>query len=364
MNDDSTMNNVVVVDAAWIPTNRCGLKNTDCSLDPSLRREVNLVVARTLMQLRHESKLQTDATDDDDDDDTQGPEPIILGKKLGEGGFSTVYEVEGNPKLAYKLLSNDTLKDRERLFVAAADIVREGHFMANLCHPNIVTLRGYGPLDDISHYYLLIDKIETPLSDKIDAWGLATVENEQIYDRLVYAMAIAQAMAYLHSRNIVYRDLKIDNIGLDGNGHILLYDFGLAKELKGSHENGKYKLSGNTGSWAYMAPEVAKGYKYNLSVDVYSYGILLWELLSGKYACEGSWNVDKEGRPPFLRTWPQSLETLITDCWHWNPNNRPTFVQIEEQLNTIMLDLRPNHNGNGGSSMFSWIVDETTKMFR
>jgi serine/threonine protein kinase len=75
----------------------------------------------------------------------------------------------------------------------------------------------------------------------------------------------------------------------------MLYDFGLAKELKGPHENGKYKLSGNTGSWAYMAPEVAKGYKYNLSVDVYSYGILLWELLSGKYASEGNWNLDKEG---------------------------------------------------------------------
>jgi serine/threonine protein kinase len=256
------------------------------------------------------------------------------------------------------------LKHKQRLLVAAADIVREGHFLAKLRHLNIITLRGYGPLDDISHYYLLIDKIETPLSARIDDWGLATVENDQIYERLVYAMSIARAMSYLHSLNIVYRDLKIDNLGLDANGQIMLYDFGLAKELKGPHENGKYKLSGNTGSWAYMAPEVAKGYKYNLSVDVYSYGILLWELLSGKYASEGNWNLDKEGRPPFLRTWPQALEALITHCWHWNPNNRPTFVQIEEQLDAIMVELRPNHTASGGSSFFSRIIEETTKMFR
>jgi serine/threonine protein kinase len=110
------------------------------------------------------------------------------------------------------------LKHKQRLLVAAADIVREGHFLAKLRHLNIITLRGYGPLDDISHYYLLIDKIETPLSARIDDWGLATVENDQIYERLVYAMSIARAMSYLHSLNIVYRDLKIDNLGLDANG--------------------------------------------------------------------------------------------------------------------------------------------------
>jgi hypothetical protein len=80
MNDSITS----VVHAALIPSNRCGLKNTDCSLDASLRREVNLVVARTLMQLRHESLLEREATEDTT---TQGQEPIVLGKKLGKVAF-------------------------------------------------------------------------------------------------------------------------------------------------------------------------------------------------------------------------------------------------------------------------------------
>ena len=107
-----------------------------------------------------------------------------------------------------------------------------------------------------------------------------------------------------------------------------------------------------------MAPEVAKGYKYNKSVDVYSFGILLWELLYGEYAFDGRSNVDKEARPPFLRTlWPESLEVLLTDCWHWNPSMRPTFVQIEERLDAILLDHWPHHEKHSGSaSWFSWFV--------
>ena len=326
-------------------SNEFSLSSTDRALDEALRREVNLVVTMTLSHLRQKSKMHLDVTID------EGPEVIHLGAELGQGGFSSVYEVVGEPTLACKVLSTETLHDKERLLVAAADIVREGHFLTHLSHPNIIKLRGVGSIDDMSQYYLLMDRIHAPLSSKKISNNFTKFS----------AISIVKAMVYLHSLNIIYRDLKVDNIGLDAKHHIILYDFGLAKELKGPHDNGKYKLSGNTGSWAYMAPEVAKGYKYNASVDVYSFGILLWELLSGKHAFEGMSNVDKEARPPFLRTWPTSLETLITECWHWNPNTRPTFVEIEERLTAIRTELGSHHHGN---SFLSWIFDGTTKMIR
>ena len=345
------------------------LTSSDRALEEQVLRQVHLVVAKTLSQLRQKSHIHLnmdgmaiDGVDDDDDDDYDKglPRTLILGAKLGEGGFSSVHDVVGEPTLACKVLSTETIRNRELFFIAAADIVREAYFLSHLSHPNIITLRGVGSLDDMSQYYLLLDKIYAPLSSKIDEWDLATTDNHQIPERLQYAMAIVKAMVYLHSHHIVYRDLKVDNIGLNAKNQVLLYDFGLAKELKGPHDaNGKYKLSGNTGSWAYMAPEVAKGYKYNASVDVYSFGILLWELLSGKYAFDGMSSnvVDKEVRPPFLRTWPASLESLLTECWHWNPSTRPAFVEIEERLNAIMEELGPNKAGN----FFSWIMDGTAR---
>jgi serine/threonine protein kinase len=340
-------------DVAFAVSNRTGFKNTDRHLEEPLRREINLIVAHTLGQLRSESLIHIRDTVND------GPIHFVLGPKLGEGGFSSVYEVQGEPTLACKFLSAETLSNKERLPTAAADIVREAHFLSHLEHPNIIALRGIGSLDDMAQYYLLIDKIQTPLSAKIEEWGLATAENEQLHERLVYAMSIVQAMKYLHSLKIVYRDLKIDNLGLDAKNQILLYDFGLAKTLSGQSDNGKYKLTGNTGSWAYMAPEVAKGYKYNFSVDVYSFGIVLWELCNGKFAFEGK-QFDKEARPSIFRgVWPKALEILMMECWHWNPNQRPSFVQIEERLTAIMEEL---HSSGGASSILSWFKDSTMSL--
>lgn len=80
---------------------------------------------------------------------------------------------------------------------------------------------------------------------------------------------------------IIYRDIKPDNIGFDVRNDVKLFDFGLARELhlRNADSNGTYKLTGDTGSPRYMAPEVALGEPYNTTADVYSFSILVWQLL-------------------------------------------------------------------------------------
>jgi len=242
------------------------------------------------------------------------------------------------------------------LKTASQDIVREYYFLSALDHPNIISVKGVGSLEDMASYYLLLEKISMPLSDKMVDWELARVDNGMLRERVQYALQIAGAFSYLHKRKIIYRDLKIDNLGLTEEDKILVYDFGLAKEIK-SHpcQNGKYKLSGGTGSWAYMAPEVAKNYRYNLSVDVYSYGIVVWEILSGKYAYSNLVREEVLGtneRPPLVRNWPDKLEKLLSDCWHWNSIKRPSFPEIEERLKIILEEDCPE-NTNFLTRLFS-----------
>jgi serine/threonine protein kinase len=368
---------------------------TDRHLEEPLRSEVSNTVMKMLETFPHvvEENMEEGASKSSNNRViSKISSPLLLGKKIGEGGFCTVYEVEGNSSLVCKVLSDETIQDESRIFIAAVDLVREGywlrHFQQTDAPSTIVNLHGMSTLNedtDMAQYYLLLEKHSTLLTHKIDEWDLATVENEQIYDRLVVALSLVKTFQYLHSHNIVYRDLKADNVGWDARRkQIILFDFGLAREIiiataaaaaatdqkvTGSEKtnDNKYQMSGHTGSWAYMAPEVAKGYHYGLRVDVYSFGILLWELLSGSRAFGGgnSQPIHPDARPPFLRCWPESLERLITACWHWNPNHRPTFDDIETRLTLILEEVRPNKDGLLGLGQFIiWMKNEMKNLIR
>lgn len=202
-------------------------------------------------------------------------------------------------------------------------------------------------------------------------------KHDELMQRIKIAADIADAMAYLHSLNIIYRDLKPDNIGFDKNGILKLFDFGLAKELKPGlkKSNGKYKLTGNTGRYdnpigggidvfcdvsftymfflcydhsrRYMAPEVAKEAPYDQSVDVYSFGILLWELCSsekpffGYSSSKHMHHVVLGGERPRMDAhhtayWPTNLQWLMNRCWSPVSSVRPTFAEVQSVLQNIM----------------------------
>jgi len=160
-------------------------------------------------------------------------------------------------------------------------------------------------------------------------------------DRLQAAYDIADAMSYLHSKNIVYRDLKPDNIGFDFDGNLKIFDFGLAKELQQNQQNhdGLYQLTAFTGAIRYMAPEVGLGKRYNLKADIYSWSILMWYIM----ALEPPFayfthdmitdRVFKKGTRPAIRpNWSANITSLLKKCWSSKISNRPHFHDIKDVL--------------------------------
>jgi len=120
----------------------------------------------------------------------------------------------------------------------------------------------------------------------------------------------------------------------------------LAQELNPDEEmdGGVYKLSGNTGSLRYMAPEVAKGEPYNTSADIYSFAILLWQIYSLEKPFE-DYNVKMHRelvihgnqRPPINPRWPEKLSNLISSAWSTNLSERPTVYKIMHVLRSDVI---------------------------
>ena len=144
------------------------------------------------------------------------------------------------------------------------------------------------------------------------------------------------------SHRIVYRDLKPDNIGFDATGCLKLFDFGFCRRLSDLQpdDDDLYKLTGRTGTVPYMAPEVDMLQRYNSSCDVYSFSIVLWEMLALDFSFSGILTheaflerVSKHGERPLLQhSWPTAIQRLLRECWQTSPNKRPSFATVRAVL--------------------------------
>jgi serine/threonine protein kinase len=142
-----------------------------------------------------------------------------------------------------------------------------------------------------------------------------------------------------------------DNIGFDIRGDVKLFDFGLAKELDPTLKSGScnelYELSGNTGSLRYMSPEVAQSEPYNLSADVYSFGLLLWQTCSLDLPYDGMNRQDHSElvvygneRPQLDSSWSTPLRILMKRSWEPEPLVRPSMDSIYKILRREICALR------------------------
>mmetsp|Transcript_26452 Transcript_26452/g.38330 ORF Transcript_26452/g.38330 Transcript_26452/m.38330 type:complete len:432 (+) Transcript_26452:150-1445(+) len=321
---------------------------------------------------------------------THGGESANYAKSQSEdreqsGSRASIFRRKRTPDTQYavKFLSLATMSNPSSFAIGAADLVIEGHFLASFDHPNIIKLRGVSSsgIEGLSEgrgggYFLILDQLVETLDVRLDKWlqksnksGFFSKKkvDQRVHEKkhrlltssLIVASDIASALQYLHERNVIYRDLKPENVGFDSNDDVKLFDFGLAKELRAAdrQDDGLYNLTGNTGSLRYMSPEVGSSMPYDLSADVYSFSVLLWELCTLEKPFSGMTPatltelvINGPYRPSINEDWPIDIRKMMEQGWSSNVNERPLmdtyYTVLVQQVAQIMEDgvLRADKN--------------------
>lgn len=196
-------------------------------------------------------------------------------EKLGRGGMSTVYkgcQVALDRYVAIKVL--DPTVSSDELFLTRFQ--REAQAVALLRHPHIVQIYDFGNVDDM--YYMVMEYVDgQSLRERLKAVA-AKGEYMPIQEVLGIVWSIASALDYAYQRGIIHRDIKPGNILLSSDGQAVLGDFGIAQIMKSS----RLTLSGLVGTPNYMSPEQGQGLEIDQRTDVYSLGIVTYEMLTNQ----------------------------------------------------------------------------------
>eukprot|EP00002_Diphylleia_rotans_P012917 TRINITY_DN2522_c0_g1_i4.p1 TRINITY_DN2522_c0_g1~~TRINITY_DN2522_c0_g1_i4.p1 ORF type:complete len:1709 (-),score=377.78 TRINITY_DN2522_c0_g1_i4:217-5343(-) len=250
---------------------------------------------------------------------------IVFGEIIGSGAFGDVYKGQWRgTDVAIKRLRSGFVKKQD-----LDSFKQEISTMVGLRHPNILLYMG-ACMNPASLCLVCEFMTNGSLYDLLHDKNSEISEEEKVQ----FMVDIAKGMSYLHSSNppILHHDLKSLNILIDDRGKGKISDFGL------SHLQNNQTAAAGAGSLLWLAPEVILGQKYTSSADVYSFGIIMWEILERKEPFEGitpvsvAYMVSKGERPKLRIKVEPSLLKLMNDCWGAGPNMRPNFSEISTIL--------------------------------
>src|SRR5919106_5467203 len=195
-----------------------------------------------------------------------------LESKLGSGGMSTVYlalDETLERRVAIKVLHREMSDQPDQL----ERFRREARSVAQLSHPNVVPVIDAG--DDAGHPYIVFEYVEgETLKERIDRLRRLPLD-----EATAYAIEIGRGLGAAHARKLVHRDVKPQNVLVDPEGRGKVTDFGIARSLE---SDGLTKTGRVLGTTDYVAPEQAMGQGGDARCDVYSLGVLLYEMLTGQ----------------------------------------------------------------------------------
>jgi serine/threonine-protein kinase len=248
---------------------------------------------------------------------------------LGKGGMGEVYrarDLKLKREVAIKILPDEFSRDADRV----NRFQREAEVLASLNHPNIAAI--YDVQEASGSRFLVLELVEgQTLADRIQSGRIPIEEAVQI------AKNICEALEAAHEQGIVHRDLKPANIKVTPDGKVKVLDFGLAKATEPSPaatlSNSPTVLSAamsNTGvilgTAAYMSPEQAKGRAVDKRADIWAFGVVLWEMLTGERLFQGETMTDVLAavvtKEPDLNRTPLKLRRLLRRCLEKDPKRR------------------------------------------
>jgi eukaryotic-like serine/threonine-protein kinase len=259
-----------------------------------------------------------------------GPYEIL--SPLGGGGMGEVYRARDKKldrDVAIKVLPRSVAADPDTL----ARFEREAKAVAALSHPNILAIHDFGNENGIAYAVMELLEGET-LRGKLDG---GPIPQKQAVD---YALQVARGLSAAHEKGVVHRDLKPENLFVTRDGHLKILDFGLAKrveELAPSEETSAPTAPGHTdpgtvmGTMGYMSPEQVRGLPVDHRSDIFSFGAILYEMLSGKKAFQKDTASDTmaailRDEPPELagsgRNISPALDLVVRHCLEKDRNNR------------------------------------------
>ena len=252
----------------------------------------------------------------------------LIEQKLGEGGMGVVYRARDE-----KLQRDVALKFLEALPTGSSAsherVLEEARAISALNHPNICTVYEVGETD--GRPFIAMEFVEgRPLSLEIPTTGIGLEQVER------YGMQLADALGHAHSRGIIHRDLKSANVMVTPQGRLKVLDFGISRRLepgKGSDETTRFDKSWEsqhtfTGTLPYVAPEVLKGEEGDARSDIWSLGVLLFEMASGHKPFRGATAFElsaailRERVPMITPPLPPILQSVIDRCLDKDPGQR------------------------------------------
>ncbi|KAN0019805.1 hypothetical protein ACTFIU_003027 [Dictyostelium citrinum] len=248
---------------------------------------------------------------------------VAIVEKVGAGSFANVFlGIWNGYKVAIKILKNESISNDEKFIKEVSSLIKSHH-------PNVVTFMG-----------ACIDPpcIFTEYLQGGSLYDVLHVQKIKLNPLMMYKMIhdLSLGMEHLHSIQMLHRDLTSKNILLDEFKNIKIADFGLATTLSDD-----MTLSGITNP-RWRSPELTKGLVYNEKVDVYSFGLVVYEIYTGKIPFEGLDGTASAAkaafenyRPSIPPDCPVSLRKLITKCWAADPSQRPSFTEILAELETM-----------------------------
>ncbi|KAM3270342.1 serine/threonine-protein kinase STY13 isoform X2 [Capsicum chacoense] len=262
---------------------------------------------------------------------------LNMGPAFAQGAFGKLYKGTYNGEdVAIKLLEKPE-NDLDRAHLMEQAFQQELMMLARLKHQNIV--RFIGACRKPMVWCIVTEYAKGGSVRQF----LARRQNRSVPLKLAVkqALDVARGMEYVHDLNLIHRDLKSDNLLIAADKSIKIADFGVAR-IEVQTEG----MTPETGTYRWMAPEMIQHRPYTHKVDVYSFGIVLWELLTGMLpfqkmtAVQAAFAVVNKGvRPAIPNDCLPVLSEIMNRCWDANPDNRPPFSQVVRMLEVAETEI-------------------------